>query len=72
MTPKDHASALMGLLESDFCQSGYDVRWLACRDQFIKAINETKEEDTEICKGVCEDSMHAEDAAVRILASKVK
>lgn len=49
MTPEQRAEAVLQLIESDFGQSGRDVRFLAIRDELIAAINETKEEAAKLC-----------------------
>lgn len=49
MTPEQRAEAVLQLIESDFGQSGRDVRFLAIRDELVAAINETKEDCMRIC-----------------------
>ena len=52
MTPEEHAIAVLSLIESDFGQSGRDVRLLALRDQFEQAIQDEREACAKLADGL--------------------
>ena len=68
MTPKrleEQTINLLDFAESDFGQSGRDVRLLAIRDELISVFHEGMEEAAKICQAelLVENTGHLEDDA---------